>query len=353
MTLKVLYIEDGTPDTIIAELEQQKYELIHHDPETFEAVIEDIRKHSPEVLLLDFRLTDKTAKFDAPTVAQTVRTINSVQHKDVPIVLISTETIISTYYKDYTSQDLFDLVLTKEQLLEDTEKYSARINSIVQSYQAISSVSASSNSLLDLINVPQYLLEKFSFKIKEHLASQKLKESTYLASDFIRNRIVKPIGVLIGEDVLAARLGVDKTSSDWEVIKAELEQLKYTGLFSQTYDRWWSEALNIWWKETFDSNQSLKSLSAFQRVDKLKEKFKLSQLKVAEVSQYSSSDCFWTICILNHTPLATIDGFESNEENDAWLEPSYYSALGASELPNLDRLRTFDRKRFLEFSKGL
>ncbi|MEI8601591.1 hypothetical protein P4S55_11925 [Shewanella sp. PP-Sp27a-2] len=116
MKYKILYIEDADPNTIISEMSTE-FNVIHHDPKEFEGTISQITDDI-DLLLLDFRLSDKEAIYDAPTLAQTIRTKNTVNHKNLPIILISSEDNISGFYKDYTSQDLFDFAVSKKAYLK-------------------------------------------------------------------------------------------------------------------------------------------------------------------------------------------------------------------------------------------
>lgn len=353
MAFKVLYIEDNDPASIQADLEGMGFEVIHHDPAGFEDAIQRINNDNIDLLLLDFRLSDKTAIYDAPTIAQTIRTKNTGNHRDLPIVLISSEDNISGYYKDYTSQDLFDFSISKKQMSENLDKYTARMKSLIEGYSAIKDTSSdSSKSLIDLLALPKPVANKFNIRVKEFLQSVKCRESTYMASDFILNHIVKPSGLLIGGDILAARLGVSITSPHWEHIKSLLDEHKYTGLFSDAYERWWSVGLEIWWKSISSDNPSLKRLRSKERKSILEEKLGLTDLVEAQKSEHSKSDYFWTICSKLLTPLDAIDGFEKNSDKEAWEDKEYFSILGVSELKSLNELRAIDRARYIELTGG-
>jgi len=350
MTYKILYIEDSDPSSIMADLSQYEFEIIHHDPSDFELAIKEIMGRKIDLLLLDFRLSEKKAIYDAPSIAQTIRTQhNTINYKDLPIILISSEDNISSYYKDYTSQDLFDFAISKNELLNNLEKYSNRMKSIINGYILISKVNLdNTKKLVELLSIPEDILNKLSVRIQELLETDKFTKNTFLASDFIVNHIVKPSGILIGEDILAARLGVDTHSEDWVALKIILDGYKYKGIYFDSYERWWSIGVELWWKTISPSALSLKRLKASQRVAIIQEALKLENLQVAQNSEHSKSDYFWTICAEKQTPLDPIDGFEISDNIEPWEDKKYYSLVGVSELPSSKVLKTIDRKRYLD-----
>ncbi|KUJ75097.1 hypothetical protein AVO42_07010 [Thiomicrospira sp. XS5] len=350
MAFNILYIEDNDPATIKANLEETDIQVITHDPGDFEASIRKVTTNHIDLLLLDFTLSSKTAIYEAPTIAQTIRTKNSENHRDLPIILISSEQNITKYYKDYTSQDLFDFSISKEEFLKNPQKYKIRLSSLVNVYRQISNTVRESKSLLSLLNTPKDIEDKLNIRVKEFLDSEKCKQSTYIASDFILNHIVKPSGLLIGKDILAARLGISSESPGWCEVEEALVRYKYTGLFSDVYERWWSSGIEFWWKSFSPEHPSLKRLRSSERVSILKQSFNITGVVEAEKTQYSKSDSFWTICAKNYTPLDPIDGFEKNLNKEPWEDKEYFSLIGASEV-DLKELKLIDRQRYLDATR--
>lgn len=347
MTFKILYIEDAEPDTIISEMSKE-FTVVHHDPREFEGTISQITDDI-DLLLLDFRLSDKEAIYDAPTLAQTIRTKNTVNHKNLPIVLISSEDNISGFYKDYTSQDLFDFAVSKKDLLENVDKYSTRLKSLIKGYAAISAVNTDAQkSLTQLLNCPALIAGKLSPRVIDTLESEKHTTDTYMASDFILNHIVKPVGILIGEDILLSRLGVMKGSEGWEKLKTHLEAYRYNGVFEETYNRWWFSGIEDWWKMISPEAPSLKRLKASERKLILEQKLGINELNVAQKSEHSKSEYFWTMCSKHQTPLDPIDGFESVKSTETWEDKEYFSLIAVSELESLKKITPLSRKRYIE-----
>ncbi|PHR88039.1 MAG: hypothetical protein COA78_36735 [Blastopirellula sp.] len=348
MIFKILYIEDENPGSIVAELSKE-FVVTHYDPKDFEGAISQIK--NTDLLLLDFRLSGKKAIFDAPTLAQTIRTKSTPYHQNLPIVLISSEENISGYYEDYTSQDLFDFAVSKDVLLHNVEKYSARLKSLINAYSEISTVNNDGSlDLQQLLKCPVKVAEKFSPRIKDLLKSKKYTSNTYMASGFILNHIVKPSGILIGEDILLARLGVSASSKGWAELKIHLQQFEYTGIFSESYDRWWFSGIEEWWRSISPEAPSLKRLGANKRKLILEEKYNITSLDVAQKSERSKSEYFWTICAKNKTALDPVDGFEANRTIEPWEDKEYFSLIAVSELKSLEEITSLGRKRYLEMT---
>ncbi|OUS67680.1 hypothetical protein B5G52_21550 [Pseudoalteromonas sp. A601] len=353
MAYNILYIEDGNPESTISDLKKCKELTVeYHDPLDFEGSIAAATATSVDLLLLDFRLSDKKGViYDAPTLAQTLRTQHSKTHRDIPIVLISSEDKISGFYKDYTSQDLFDFAISKKALSEQHDKYTGRMKSLISAYSMLATSKSECSAIFSMLKIPPIIEEKFDVRVKDILESNKIRNNIFMASDFLLNRIVKPSGLLIGEDILAARLGVSLSSEDWPDLLAMLGDYKYSGVFADTYKRWWFSGVDMWWKSVSPDHPSLKRLRATQRVEILKSVLGIVNINAAEKSLYSQSDYFWTICNQSLRPLDPIDGFEKNVTKDPWIDKTYFSAEGASSLESLNDIATIDRKRYLAFTE--
>lgn len=352
MAYKIIYIEDLDPGSIIHDLKRFGFETIHHVPKVFEDAIKAITDF--DLLLIDFRLNQSTAMFDAPTIAQNLRTYNSTTHKDIPIILISQEGNITDYYNDLTSKDLFDMAITKTALSEDLEKFTKRFKSLIQAYKKIREVKFDPSLALSVRK------EQVDYRIFEKLENDIMRNDVFAFSNFVLKDIIRTIGVLIGEDVLAARLGVDRNSTDWEKLKLQFQAFKYDGIHSDAYDRWWANELINWWKTTIDNSISLRSLNAEQRVSKLTKQFNF-QLRPLQKSEYAQSSNFWTICKETDLPIDPIDGLEIHKKDLLpWQEKEYISIYAGLNPKSYDSsgpiytryLKPIDKKRLREIERG-
>lgn len=354
MVYKVLYIEDQDPASIKAELEKgNKLNVVPLSPDNIESAISN--SVDKDLLIMDFNLKESKSIVDAPAITQAFRTSSSKSYRDIPIILLSSENNITDYYKDFTSQDLFDLSISKEHYLNNVDKYNYRFITLIKSYNAIKT---GKKNIHNILGINEDQLSKLDYRIKFHLNKDSVINDTYAYSNFILQNVIRSIGVLIGEDVLSARLGISKDSLDWEALKKELFSHKYKGIFSDSYDRWWSDDISIWFKEQSSLNSSLRRLTADKRCEEIKKITKLENLDSLtpiESGKYKAKSArFWTICKEEKIPIDYIDGFEIYErELYPWQDPEYLSMLGVSSKKYSKFIKPGDKARLIEIEKTL
>jgi CheY-like chemotaxis protein len=326
MEYKILYVEDLVAHSIEDNLKRQGYNVITNDAESLEELLNALNQDF-DAYVLDFRLTANRGRLDAPAIAQAIRTKGN-NHKDTPIVLISNEDKLKEFDKDLTSQDLFDFAISKTIFRKEADKYSKRINSFIEAYKTIKNANGQLDTILGI--TPEEVDSFIDYRLLEKINSEKIKDDIYANCRFVNISLIRGIGVLIGNDVLSARLGVDKESKDWEKLLDILEPYKYKGVLSEAYDRWWSEKILIWWSN-FSDNISLRRTTAEKRVKILKEKLGLDLIPLSPL-QHANSTCFWTICMETKKGLDPNEGFIINKkEYFPWQEMEYLSLCGALE----------------------
>jgi len=320
MVYKILYIEDQAPDSRVSDLNSLGFEVETFDPSSDMKEITAKINAGFHALILDYRLTEGkgNACFDAPTIAQTSRSKHSLDHLEIPIILMSNQNVITDYFNDFTSQDLFDFSLTKGNFSGDLEKFSQKLMSFISAYKKIKD---DKFDLAKILNIEEELVHS---RIKVKLASE--KESVFKCSSLIYDDIIRSIGLLIGEDVLAARLGVSKYSADWNTLLESLEETKYTGVFSDIHSRWWMSKIDLWWQNTVKSKIPLRRLNAQERVAILKENLSIENLELLTKTIHSHSTNFWTICKYSNDPIDPFDGIELLKRDYLpWQEKEYLS----------------------------
>lgn len=334
MGYKLLYIEDNPSDSREVDLRSAGFDVEVLDPSSDMSEIMN-KMDAIDVLILDFRLTAGAnhACFDAPTIAQTIRTKHNENKYNFPIVLMSNETAITDYYQNFTSHDLFDYVLSKGQFTNDIEQFEKIVHSFIKTYQKIKDLNFNINSILGL-EEDEYIDSRIIRSFNE----EAILKDIFGHSRFVNEQILNYTGILIDEDVLSARLGVSKESKEWGELKKKINSCKYTGVFSDIYERWWMDKLDKWWKEetvdqSIDEYQktpiiSLRQLDAKERVDKIKEKYELD-LDVIEISKFSVSSNFWTVCYHSKKAIDPFDGIELQQNYFPWQDKRYLSLESA------------------------
>jgi hypothetical protein len=350
MAYKVLYIDDLETESRLKDIINLGYKVKLYDPTSD---ISDLFKKldsDTKACVLDYRLTKgkHNACFDAPTIAQTLRTKHKNDLKDFPLILMSSERIkVKEFDKDLTSQDLFDFVLTKEEFGKDMSNFKNKLDSFIKSYETI--IEHKFNLVKIIQFDEKYILHS---RIKSNAAS--ISKNLFTLSSFIYYDVVRPIGLLIGEDVLSARLGVSNESEDWNKLLEIINSSIYTGAFSGYLKRWWMDKINKWWSETINSDVSLRSLDAEERVELLKVKLGLKNLTSLTKTKHALSSNFWTICKDSRQPLDPFDGIELLKDSFPWQEKEYLSiesALAGKMDEYKNQISEVDKKAVRELVK--
>lgn len=355
MVYNILYIEDDTNyGSMVSEIEKDgEFSVEVWSPNSLEESKDKI--DGKDALIIDFRLTHSKTIVDGPSFAQTFRTYNSGSHKDIPIFLFSVEDNIIDYYKDFTSQDLFDFSVPKGEFLKNSEKYKSRIKSAIVAYNQIRE---SKNNLDIILGIDiEFISTKLDYRIPFTLENSIYQNDIYAYSNFILKNLIQSIGPLIGEDVLSARLGISKNSKDWPNLLNQIENCKYTGIYSNSYNRWWIIKILDWFQGGYQGGSTLRRLNSIQRCDEIKKITGLTELipidKISTKGYEAKSSNFWAICKHTKKAIDPIDGFEIYyKELHPWEDKEYISFLGiSSEYSKF--LKPSEKKRISEIESSL
>ena len=172
-----------------------------------------------------------------------------------PIILCSSQPGFSAIHqKDTTSEDLFDGVFEKNDL-EDKEQF---LLALIESYKILGKKKVSIEDVIGLSEPEQLKIDSGLIRKVNEIKDKQPHETV----QFLNKEVINKNGVLIGEDILTSRLGINSNSKGWEFLKNELSVFKYKGVLSST-ERWWSDLLDGWWSEEFDGT-TLKFLNAHE-----------------------------------------------------------------------------------------
>lgn len=221
-------------------------------PEKIMDLANTIRQSSPDIVFLDFRLDEDLANNDLSVneaykgggIAQILRervSKNEGRYQDHPIVLVSSENNLEYLYDpEKTTHDLFDSCYKKEDLADENnhDKLSKKIIALIEGYKILNH----QTSDLDLLN----LFNLYENEENEEILNQQELKQPLWGSDiphvrarFILKNILRREGILLSKYEIAARLGANPESLD-EIILSALNKCKYTGIFSEGWERWWS-----------------------------------------------------------------------------------------------------------------
>lgn len=305
-------------------------------------------------LILDLKLdqfpnqNNIKANYRGTSIAQEIRTRQKEKVlKSFPIVLFSTKEEFDLAMED-SAKDVFDMCMDKSNLSVDLyTAYTSQLIALSEGYKMLST----NNKLESILNTDITLLDsRFVFEYNELKRSPVHVQTRFLITEFFERQ-----GLLINEDVLAARLGVDKNNSkDWGILKQTLTPAKYEGVFSLGWERWWAHLVERWWNEAVTSEMSLRTTTADLRVRKIKERLGLSDVVPATKKGKAKSNEFWTICKGCGKPLDPVDGLLISGQDNlySWQEPEYVSidsALNKEGIQYWQNLAGVEKEHFEKF----
>jgi hypothetical protein len=336
MVYNILYIEDLVSDSRKSDLEKFGFKVHEFQPTTdLNSLLDFLNSNEIHIILMDYRLGkgENAVPYDAPTLASTLRTKQNKKDQEKPIILISNENLIADFYKDFLNHDLFDYAVDKTSFSSSIELYGKRLISYYNSYEIILKNNFNLHAILDIVGkehlVPNSFIKHIENKsiMLNSVTNQleKVEEGlVYEYSRIINDTVIYSIGMLIGEDVLSARLGVSKESNEWEALKSILEFSKYKGIFSDTHNRWWALEIENWFK-SISNGKSLRSLTSTERIEIIREHLKLD-LKELDLPKFCNSKKFWTICKGSKVQIDPFEGISIKKKTYYdWQEKELFS----------------------------
>jgi hypothetical protein len=366
MQVTYVYIDDDSKDrtdgTVQGFKQDNFIDITPSQPQsTWEEQISFIENSEKEDkldgLILDLRLDDypnadkKKANYRGTSLAQEIRTRQKEGIlKPFPIVLFSgNDKVVNSL--ENSGKDLFDICIGKE-TINDTSYFEFRLklNALAEGYKFISSAKFTAQNIL---NIDESLLDERFVSELYNLA----EDPCHVISRFLINELISKQGLLINEQVLAARLGIDiELSSDWNKVKESLLASFYNGVFSMGWSRWWMPKIEIWWIDVIKADSYLRSTSASQRINLIKEKLGLSNLQTSQKIEKADSEEYWTVCLGYNRPLDPVDGLiiDGQENLYPWQDPEYVSIDAALKKKNVDlwkRVAKIEEERLAELQE--
>lgn len=360
-TYKLLYIDDDPKDSFVDGFNKTGLiQVTPIKPTAFEAQLKELQDFGNKYqgLILDLKLDenmsgDRQAYYSATTLAQQLRTkVSEGEWKhEIPMILFTTQQKMNAAFSgDIPSKQLFDILFTKEEITDD--QLHVKIHAIVEAYFTIARTKPDLTKMLCIDNLDGLDKRIFSYKLTSGEGAVIYSYAKYILDELIH----KP-GPLINELYLASRLGVDITKSPkWQnLLREQLLDMKYSGIFSSGWDRWWMHKLNKWW-ETNITPQPLASLDARDRIQNLNNKFGY-ELVVAEPLPKAVSYRYWTVCQGYDRPLDPREGLRINEPDPLpWQDTKYMSVEAALERVKRDaglKINPVEHERFKNILKSV
>lgn len=365
MTFRIAVVDDEDVSNLLKNINLHGLSYQHIKPTSFQEDIESI-SDDYDLVLMDQKLAGNIGKvpYMGTTLIQELRT-RMAENKLIPkpIILWSIAGSITSYQNEKSSHNLVDTVWNKEWLHHNNTKgrdeFSRKIESLVSGYKSITSILFKYKSDANM-SASQLAAKIFGIKpemvgvyipeaVLGHLVN-KNHHITHTFSNFLINAVLRFNGFLIDENTLASRLGVDVSCDEWEALKQNhLSDLKYDGIYSDFYSRWWASEFEEWWLDKISSEHPA-NLEAKDRLELLNQKFNLSLMAAKPANNHIESR-FWHCCAIDRVPIDELDSYKvTSSERREWQDHFYVSFDAINEKKHKENgyeLTQRDKERFL------
>lgn len=278
-------------------------------------------------LILDLKLNGggpNSTKYTATSLAQWISSYVVTEGKPAkPLVLLSNDLKCANYSADVTSHDLFDIVKERNCRIQ-WDSFAELLAICANDYDTLNK--DSEKNLFSILQNDDIDISSTYFAPFTNPAKFNVRQ---FASFVLNDLFIHP-GLLISEELLAARLGIDieKSGSNWIKFKKKYFGIaRYQGIFSAMEERYWSnKAITIFNKVT--GGKTPASIPTRLRVEALKEAIDDANGLIAyEPSGFFNSPYCWAIDEVTRKPLDSSEGFMIYEEAGlkAWQEPRFLS----------------------------
>lgn len=313
---------------------------------------------APAGVLMDVDLSNEPGQqLTGPGLSQDIRVAQQKQTiPPFPIVRFSFRVrVIENIGRDSSSDDIFDLKVEKDGI--GTEDQSTAVqNNLIGIRQIYDALGADGADLPQLLGISDDLWSQWGSSAFQ--SDFELGNRVHLKASPLVRMMVHP-GLLIDEEILAFRLGIDRAASDgWPNLREKLTDYTYRGVSSDCFVRWWARAIEDWWQDQLGAQVPLAGCSIDQRVEHLSQHF--GELVPLTMPKGSMGERPWRYCLLTkeqRQEVVPVDParavrIKPRSPMPSWLDP-LYAALSAA-LQNRDdpRVDKEDLKRLELFIRN-
>lgn len=301
---------------------------------------------APSGVLMDVDLSNEAgSQQSGPGMAQDIRVAQQKRAvPGFPIVRFSLrDKVLENIGHDSSSDDIFDLKIEKDGLStpEARTAAQAKLIGVREIYDALSVEGAELLQILGLTDEQWCQWGSTSFQ-----SDFDIGDRVHLKAGPLVRMMTHP-GLLIDEEMLAVRLGVDHVNSKgWEKLAGELEPYAYRGVADGCFIRWWARGIEDWWQEVIGADTPLAGSTIAQRLELLSPI--IDDLVPLQMPKGSLGERPWRYCLLtkeSQQQLIPVDParavkMKPRSNMPTWLDPLYAAlsiALQNREDPRLDK----------------
>lgn len=257
-----------------------------------------------------------------------------------PIVRFSfREQVARNIGRDSSSDDLFDLKMDKDNL-----DSTAAVRTLTGVGDVYSALAEPDSDLTDVFGLDQQKWQLWGNPdFEKDFAGADRK---YLKARLVVQSLLFP-GMLVCEDMLAARLGIHRERTQaWVALRTEAaSSFGYRGAGANSFPRWWARGLEMWWDE-LNSESPLAAATVQERHGLLAEQF--PGLQPLQMPTGSPGSRPWRRCEMVYEAtgkFSPVDpsravGLHPPMTFPVWIDPMYASlgqALRHTEDPRLNK----------------
>ncbi len=239
-----------------------------------------------------------------------------------PVVRLCAAQVFQDYLAgDNSTVDIFDLGFDKETIGDFADLAREKLAVLPVIYADIEKAQANPADAASLLGLDADKYDTLHSRFRGEFEAE-LGRKTHEAVGFLLRQFIDPPGIVINEELLSIRLGVDRDlSAGWAKARDHFAPAAYTGTGGAVFARWWSFLVMIQWAEI--NPNPLFKLSAEQRVSALTEQG-FTDL-VALVPDARSPGEFMWLLSTSHDPDLRLPvdprfGFAVNDPVAPWLD---------------------------------
>lgn len=255
--------------------------------------------------------------------------------RSLPVFLWSTDQNLGhSYTDDFTSHDLFDRIYKKDKDLRGPDLIQSGKEMIyfIEFYKLFRSIKRNYNvndflSILGLTDGNAHWLDERAKEFLIGLLSYKTPRIP-MFSRFIYRDIIRASGILISENLLAARLGVDtKKSKGWKNVldHKAIKAIQYDGFFeSDEQPLFWMQGLYEFWLKAAPNENSLFITPAEKRVESISDFLNIDRLTPLN----GKGKYFWYLDNVSGNPIDPDYGKQDPRNvKFTWQDPLFVSNI--------------------------
>lgn len=260
--------------------------------------------------------------------AQDIRLLQGVEgsegQRPRPIVRLCASQVFQKYIAgDNSTADIFDLGFDKETIGDLSDTARMQIASLPDIYEGMIGIQRNAASAKDLLALETQRYQELHSLFRGSF-EQEIEKKVHEAVNFMLSEFLLQPGLLISEQLLDVRLGIElrHTKNDaWQSVLDSFDGAKYRGKGSTGFPRWWMNEILTQWAAF--SDQALFKLTAEERITKLGDAGFVGLAPIVSTPE-SPGDRPWAISQSDapelRIPVDPMYGYPLAVQTRAWLD---------------------------------